>query len=185
MASKNRPENTVVDHNARMKKKVPAFGHSGFLMESPAALLTAGGRAPTVAAGLLWLAAGLSAGYWVLQVWGQSPVTPVSGVAPLQVSADAAAVARTLGALPDNTAPSAVAAAPPRYNLLGVVAVGALDGAALIAVDGQPPRPYRVGAPLDGGLVLQAVTRRTVRLGPSLGAPSTVELTLAEVAAPS
>lgn len=182
MTLKNRPKNTVVDHNARMKKKVPAFGHSGFLMESPAALLTAGGRAPTLAAGLLWLAAGLSAGYWVLLAWGQSPVTPVSGVAPVQVTADAAAVARTLGALPANTASNAAPAAPPRYNLLGVVAAGAQDGAALIAVDGQPPRPYRVGAPLDGGLVLQAVTRRTVRLGPALGAPTTVELTLPELA---
>lgn len=180
MALKNRPGNTVVDHNARMKKKVPVFGHSGFLTESPAALMTAGGRAPTVAAGLLWLAAGLSAGYWVLSVWGQSPVTPVSGT-PVQVTADSAAVARTLGALPTATVASAAPAAPPRYNLLGVVAVGSRDGAALIAVDGQPPRPYRVGAPLDGGLVLQAVTRRSVRLGSALDAPTTVELTLPEV----
>ncbi|MDO9438361.1 type II secretion system protein N [Hydrogenophaga sp.] len=168
-----------------MKKKVPAFGHSGFLMESPAALLTAGGRAPTVAAGVLWLAAGLSAGYWLLLVWGQSPVTAVSGVAPLQVTAEAAAVARTLGALPTTAVAATAPAAPPRYNLLGVVAVGALDGAALIAVDGQPAQPYRVGAPLNGGLVLQAVTRRTVRLGPSLGAPTTVELTLPEEGARS
>ncbi len=80
-----------------------------------------------------------------------------------------------------------VAAAPPRYNLLGVVAVGTQDGAALIAVDGQPPRPYRVGASLDGssGLVLQAVTRSAVRLGPSLGVPATVELTLPEASTPA
>ncbi|MGE0350688.1 type II secretion system protein N [Hydrogenophaga sp.] len=167
-------------------KKVPAFGHSGFLMESPAALQTAGRRGPTVAAGLLWLAAGLSAGYWVLLAWGRAPVTPVSALTTEQVSADTAAVARTLGALPAvATAAVAANAAPPRYNLLGVVAVGTRDGAALIGVDGQPPRPYRVGAALDGGLVLQAVTRSTVRLGPSLEAPATLELTLPEAAAPS
>jgi len=167
-------------------KKVPAFGHSGFLMESPAALQTAGRRGPTVAAGLLWLAAGLSAGDWVLLAWGRAPVTPVSVLATEQVSADTVAVARTLGALPAvATAAVAASAAPPRYNLLGVVAVGTRDGAALIAVDGQPPRPYRVGAPLDGGLVLQAVTRGTARLGPTLEAPATVELTLPEAAAPS
>jgi general secretion pathway protein C len=167
--------------------KVPAFGHSGFLMESPAALQTAGRRGPTIAAGLLWLAAGLSAGYWVLLAWGRSPVTPVSAVAPAQVAADSAAVARTLGAVPGAAPTGAVAsAAPPRYNLLGVVAVGNRDGAALIAVDGQPPRPYRVGAQLEGGgLVLQAVTRRVVRLGPSLEAPATIELTLPETTAPS
>lgn len=180
MACRNRPENTVVDHNARMKKKVPAFGHSGFLTEGPAALQTAGGRAPAVAAGLLWLAAGLTAGYWVLQVWGQSPVTPVAGMAPVQIAADSAAVARTLGALPQAAAPAAAPAAPPRYNLLGVVAVGGRGGAALIAVDGQPARPYRVGAELEGGLVLQAVTRRSVQLGTAPGAPSSVELTLPE-----
>jgi general secretion pathway protein C len=161
--------------------KAPAFGHSGFLMESPAALQTVGRRGPTIAAGLLWLAAGVSAGYWVLLAWGRSPVTPVAAMAPAQVVADTATVARTLGALPASVAPGAVAhAAPPRYTLQGVVAVGTRDGAALIAVDGQPPRPYRLGAPLDGGLVLQAVTRRAVRLGPSMDAPASVELTLPE-----
>ena len=59
-------------------------------------------------------------------------------------------------------------------------------GAALIAVNGQPPRPYRVGASLEGGLVLQAVSRRSARLGASMNGPATVELTLPESApAPS
>jgi len=165
--------------------KAPSFGHSGFLMESPAALQTAGRRGPAIAAGLLWLAAGLSAGYWVLLAWGRSPVVPVSAMAPAQVAADTAAVARSLGALPAAVPTGAVAsAAPPRYNLLGVVAVGTRDGAALIAVDGQPPRPYRLGASLEGGLVLQSVSRRAVHLGPSLEAPASVELTLPEAATP-
>ncbi|MBW0169075.1 MAG: type II secretion system protein N [Hydrogenophaga sp.] len=165
-------------------KQAPAFGHSGFLMESPAALQTAGRRGPTLAAAVLWLAAGLSAGYWVLMAWGRSPVTPVSAMAPAQPVADAGAVARTLGALPAAVAASNVTnAPPPRYILLGVVAVGAQDGAALIAVDGQPARPYRVGSPLDGGLVLQAVTRNAVKLGPAMDAPSTVQLSLPETAA--
>ena len=163
--------------------KAPAFGHSGFLMESPAALQTAGRRGPTIAAGLLWLVAGLSAGYWVLLAWGRSPVTPVSAMAPAQTAAETAAVARTLGALPASVPAGAVAsAAPPRYNLLGVVAVGTRDGAALIAVDGQPPRPYRIGAPLDGGLILQSVTRGGARLGPSLEAPTSMELAVPQVA---
>ena len=182
-------ETLAVDHNARMNK-APSFGHSGFLMESPAALQqSASRRAPALAAGLLWLAAGLSAGYWVLQFLGRSSVTPVVTVATAPAPADPMAVARTLGAVPV-AAPGAapVAAAPARYVLLGVVATGTdtEGGAALIAVDSQPPRPYRVGAALEGGLVLQAVTRRTVRLGPSLGAPSSMELSLPEKAtAPS
>jgi len=151
-------ETLAVDHNARMNK-APSFGHSGFLMESPAAL----------------------------QFMGRSAVTPVVAVATAPPAPDSMAVARTLGAVPV-AAPGAapVAAAPARYVLLGVVATGTDGGAALIAVDSQPPRPYRVGASLDGGLVLQAVTRRTVRLGPSLDAPSSMELSLPEKAvAPS
>jgi general secretion pathway protein C len=169
--------------------KAPTFGHSGFLMESPAVLQqSASRRAPALVAGLLWLAAGLSAGYWVLQFMGRSSVTPVVTVATAPPPADPMAVARTLGAVPVAAVGAApMPAAPARYVLLGVVAAAGTDGgAALIAVDSQPPRPYRVGAALDGGLVLQAVTRRTVRLGPSLDAPSSMELSVPErPAAPS
>ena len=143
---------------------------------------SAGRRAwPAVAAGVLWLAAGLSAGYWVLLAWGRTPLTPVS-VAPMGAPAvDAALVARALGVLPavvPTGAAQAPAAAPSRYALLGVVAVGSARGAALIGMDDQPPRPYRVGAVLDGGLVLQSVSRNRVRLGPAVQGPTTVELAL-------
>ena len=136
---------------------------------------------PTVAAGVLWLAAGLSAGYWVLLAWGRTPATPVAAAPMALPVADAALVARALGVLP-TVAPTDMAqapvAAPSRYVLLGVVAVGPAQGAALIGMDGQPPRPYRVGAVLDGGLVLQSVGRSSVRLGPALQGPATVELSL-------
>lgn len=130
-------------------------------------------------AGLLWLAAGLSAGYWVLQALGRSPVTPLTVAPPSAIQVDTVAVARVLGAQPQA---SATAAAPvstgTQYNLLGVVAASAAGGAALIAVNGQPPRPYRVGASLEGGLVLQSVSRRSARLGLSMAGPTTVELAL-------
>jgi general secretion pathway protein C len=169
-------------------KKAPAFGHSGFLMESPAALQNSSRRGPALVAGALWLAAGLSAGFWVLQALGRSPVTPLAVAAPSSIQVDSLAVARALGAQP---VAAAAPNAPPvatgtQYQLQGVVAASAAGGAALIAVNGQPPRPYRVGASLEGGLVLQAVSRRSARLGASMNGPSTVELTLPEsVAAPS
>ncbi|MDP2017739.1 type II secretion system protein N [Hydrogenophaga sp.] len=159
--------------------KHPTFGHSGFLMESPTALQGTGRRAPAWVAGLLWLAAGLSAGYWVLLAAGRSPVTPLSVAAPSTTQVDTAAVARVLGALPQAAqTPAVPVATGTQYSLLGVVAANAPDGAALIAVNGQPPRPYRVGASLEGGLVLQAVSRRGARLGASINGPATVELTL-------
>ncbi len=169
-------------------KKAPAFGHSGFLMESPAALQNSSRRGPALVAGALWLAAGLSAGFWVLQALGRSPVTPLAVAAPSSIQVDSLAVARALGAQP---VAAAAPNAPPvatgtQYQLQGVVAASAAGGAALIAVNGQPPRPYRVGASIEGGLVLQAVSRRSARLGASMNGPSTVELTLPEsVAAPS
>lgn len=138
--------------------------------------------APSLAAGLLWLGAGLGAGYWVLLAWGRTPVTPVAAAPMALPVVDTAAVARALGLLPlvvPDPTPAPVAVAS-RYALLGVVSTGARQGAALIALDGQPARPYRVGAMLDGGLVLQAVDRRGARLGPALQGPTTVELALPE-----
>ena len=138
------------------------------------------GLAPALAAGLLWLAAGLSAGYWALLAWGRGPVTPVPAASSPPVGSDADAVARALGAAPEGGAAQAPVAAAPssRYRLLGVVDQPGRAGAALIAVGDQPPRPYAVGAALDGGLVLQSVDRRGARLGPQVGGPATVALQL-------
>ncbi|WP_291064914.1 type II secretion system protein N [Hydrogenophaga sp.] len=145
------------------------------------------GWTPALAAALLWLGAGLSAGYWLLSIWGQPALTLQPAPAPAALSVDVAELARVLGvaATPAPATAGVLAqAVAARYVLFGVVASGGDRGAALIAVDAQPPRPYRVGAVLEGGLVLQAVQPRVVRLGPALNGPSTVELRLPELAAP-
>lgn len=135
-------------------------------------------RAPGVAAVLLWLAAGLCLGYWVLQALGRTPLTPVAAPAVAIPSPDAAALARVLGAAaPAAASPNAPAPLSSRFQLLGVVATGQSEGAALIAVDGGAPKPYRVGAELEGGVVLQSVQRRSVRLAPGAGGTG-FELTL-------
>jgi general secretion pathway protein C len=158
------------------------FGHSVFLGEG-AASGAAPRRAPAVLAVLLWLVAGLSMGYWLLQVLGRSPLTPVAASAQLAEAPDPAALARVLGAAPQAALEAAgPVVAPPlssRFQLLGVVADRADGGAALIAIDGQPPKPYRVGATLEGGVVLQAVQRRSVRLVPP-DAGQAFELSLPE-----
>lgn len=138
---------------------------------------------PAWMAGLLWLLVGLSAGYWVLLAWGRGPMVPVSASAASLPQTDVALVARALGSFPQ-VATETAAPAPPatRYRLVGVVSRRNQSGAALIAVNDQPPRPYTVGAVLEGELVLQSVERRVARLGPALNGPSTVELELAPVA---
>jgi len=163
--------------------KAASFSHTSYPGDGHASSSATRRPWPAVAAGVLWLAAGLSAGYWVLLALGRTPVTPVAATPMAVPVVEPAVVARALGMLPVAVAPDGApptVAAPNRYVLLGVVALGGDQGAALIGTDGQPPRPYRVGAVLDGGLVLQAVDRRTARLGPALQGPASMELSLPE-----
>jgi general secretion pathway protein C len=65
-----------------------------------------------------------------------------------------------------------------RFALVGVVAERSRRGAALIAVDGKPARPYRVGAAIDQGVLLQSVEGRRAVLSASVGGPALVTLEL-------
>jgi hypothetical protein len=88
-----------------------------------------------------------------------------------------AAVGRLLGQTA--AAPATTTAAPSlssRFNLIGVVAGRSQQGAALIAVDGRPAKPYRVGSAVDEGLVLQSVAPRRAVLAASAAGPAVVTL---------
>jgi general secretion pathway protein C len=117
---------------------------------------------------VIWLLAGGSLVYWGLK-FVRGPVAPAN--APLASSSNASfaanpqALALALGGgqQPVNTAvtpalPAGIQAT--RFVLSGVVLQqggGNRNSVALIAVDGKPPRPYRVGAPLTDGVVLHSV----------------------------
>jgi hypothetical protein len=58
--------------------KTSTFSHSVLQGDSRFVLTHDDRRWPVVAAGVLWLVAGLTAGYWVLQVLGRSDLQPVS-----------------------------------------------------------------------------------------------------------
>lgn len=139
----------------------------------------------TWAAVFLWLAAGLSAGYWLLQAGGQGPWSPVKGLAPSAPQADVASVGRALGALVAAASPEEAPAQPSRIRLLGLVAQGRYVGAALLAVDDQPPRPWLVGAEVTDGLVLQSVDKLGAKLGESRWGETTLELVMPEPTNPS
>lgn len=131
---------------------------------------------------LIWLLAAGSVAYWVLRLGGSSAGTGAAPVAGTTLSqADATAVARALGAV-TQTAAAPVAASPNRYVLTGVVADRRQGGAALIAIDGEAPRPFRVGAELEPGVVLASVGRRQAVLAPSPGAPPLATLELPALA---
>ncbi len=132
---------------------------------------------------LLWLLAAGSCVYWGLRLAARA--APAAVAAPLRqpFAADPAAVARLLGA---NPVVAAAAAQPTvslasRFSLQGVVAERSRRGAALIAVDGKPARPFRVGAAIDEGLVLQSVEGRRAVLAASAGGPPVLTLELPAV----
>lgn len=126
---------------------------------------------------MVWAAVAASGLFWALKLGARPQAAPaqtqLAGLeAPLRGD-----LTRLLGSDP---APVVAAAAPApaadaRFSLLGVVsprsgAGAAAGGVALIAVDGKPPRAYRVGAVVDGQHVLQAVSARGATLGPRGGA---------------
>jgi general secretion pathway protein C len=128
---------------------------------------------------VIWALVAGTAMFWLLRL-GASPLQ-----APPQTSSVATSVAargdlsRLLGAAPVAQAP--VQAAPDaagRFKLIGVMAPRSPQaaatpgqGVALIAVDGKPPRPFRVGAALaEGEFVLQSVAARSASIGTAANA---------------
>ena len=135
-------------------------------------------HAPLATTGLWALAAG-AAVFWALRL--ASPADAVAAAASMprpSVSADTDAVARLLGVLPaSNTAPVAPEAAS-RFALSGVVADPSKQGAALIAIDGKAPRPFRVGSRVGHNYVLQSVGLRSATLGAQADGPAAFTLQL-------
>ncbi len=130
--------------------------------------------------------------FWGLRLWVRAPAAPAYAVAVGDAAVVRGDLSRLLGAAPV----AAVAAvtspeAASRFRLLGIMAPKATAGAAaephgvaLIAVDGKMPKAYQVGARVDGDLVLQSVSLRTVSIGSGKGAQAiTLELPLLAAAA--
>lgn len=116
---------------------------------------------------LVWALAALSVAFWALRLLGPSgDAAPVPVARAALAQADATAVARLLGATTQVVAAPA-AATGGRYVLTGVVADRRQGGAALIAVAGQPPKPFRVGAEIEPGVLLTSVGARQAVLAPA------------------
>ncbi len=144
------------------------------------------------AAFILWAAVAACAAYWGLRVFVSprpvpSQAQPVSSAGALRGDAARlfASPIASAAAIGGPTEPALAS----RFKLVGVMAPKSSDrrdgqGIALIAVDGKPPRPYRVGARLDTALVLQSVASRSADIGPVQGAPA-VRLELPPPLAPT
>jgi general secretion pathway protein C len=132
---------------------------------------------------LLLLTALLSAGYWMRAGLSDGETRPVAA-APSSVpvvAGTAAELARVLGA----PRPALVGAAPgptERFRAIGVIASASGQGAALMSVDKQPARPFRVGSNIAPGFVLKAVTQREIKLADSVQGEVTATLPLPDPA---
>jgi len=129
---------------------------------------------------LLWALVAGSAVFWGLRMSARPGAAPAgAAVTRPPPPADPAAVARLLGAAPATAAAPAAPALASRLVLVGVVA-GATShqGVALIAVDGKPAKPFRVGAAIDEGVVLQSVQGRRAVLAQGANDPSALTLEL-------
>jgi len=136
----------------------------------PSLPLTRPSTAARWLAAALWLLAGLSASYWGLRWWGSPAPVSVPQLLSERARVEPESVARALGE--PSGAPVAATEAEgvaSRHQLLGVVRDAQGHGAALIASDGQPAKPYRIGVALPDGLVLRELGAREAVLASTAG----------------
>jgi len=132
---------------------------------------------PVFVTALLWFAVAAGMAYWVLHFPRETPaVLPaVSTQAPVQ-AADAGHMARALG---QTQTKASVTPEVSRFHLLGVISSTSGHGSALIAIDGQPPKAWRVGQAVQDGVYLQKLAPRQAWLGQTLSGPAQWELRMA------
>jgi general secretion pathway protein C len=156
-----------MNHNPLMLRYRPSFA-SAFSASSRAAL--------PAATMLVWGAVAFSAVTWGLR-WSATGAAPSNAtVAQALPEVDVSAAARSLGVAPVQATAAPTLAS--RFQLQGVMAGGPNAGAALIAVDGKPAKPFRVGAVVADGMVLQLAQGRRISLGASMDGPQTLVLEL-------
>lgn len=132
---------------------------------------------------LVWLALGFCLVAWAMQVRGiqiasskqAAPAAPAAN----RPQPDFGAMVRALnaGAAPAPTA--AAPAAPPassRFQVKGV-ALGGQQSAVLLSIDGQPAKPYLIGADVLDGWVVRSASRQQVLLSQGRDGPR-LELTV-------
>ena len=157
-----------MNHNPLMLRYRPSFA-TAFSASSRAAL-------PVVTL-LVWGAVAFSAVTWGLR-WSATGAAPSNATTAAQAlpEVDVSAAARSLGAAPVQAVAAPTLAS--RFQLQGVMAGGPDAGAALIAVDGKPAKPYRVGAVVADGMVLQSAQGRRISLGASMDGQQALVLEL-------
>jgi general secretion pathway protein C len=112
----------------------------------------------------IWAAVAACITYWVLQFPQQQAAHAAAVATENTTKPDLSAhAARALGQQAATASAETVQAAS-QFKLLGVIAKGSGGGSALIAVDGQAPKAYRVGQTVHEAWVLSSLSARQARL---------------------
>jgi general secretion pathway protein C len=133
----------------------------------------------------VWALVAACTAFWAMKIFAATRPVPPTAQAP-QVAAANGPMVRLFGAVV--VAPPTVNAPPPessRFQLVGVIAPPAgtaQGGYAVVSVDNQPARTWRVGAAIEGNTSLLSVSKRGAEFGPP-GGPASFSLQLPEPAA--
>ncbi len=127
---------------------------------------------------MIWLAVGLCAAYWVFKFVTTKPVEATAAVLAPAVVVDSKAVAKLLGATDNVAAKPASVVTSTKFVLFGLAGTARGQGVALIALDGKPAKPYRVGSLVADDLVLKSISKTGVILATSTSAADGVTLEL-------
>ena len=112
----------------------------------------------------VWMLAAAGIAYWALQWPKAEPTAAVQvSVATSPVTDLQGPVGKALGQS-SSTATSPALQTQSAYTLMGVIASPSGQGSALIAMDGQPPKAFRVGQTVQDGWTLVSLTARQARL---------------------
>jgi general secretion pathway protein C len=126
-----------------------------------------------VSAFVIWALVAGGVVFWALRLGVHGPTAPAYTVPVGDAAVAHGDLSRLFGSA---AAASSVAVAPEassRFHLVGVAAPLADapqgGGIALVSIDGKPARPFRVGARVEGDLLLRSVARRSATFGPASG----------------
>ena len=129
---------------------------------------------------LVWLLVGLCAAYWAFKFVTTKPVEATAALATPTVVVDSKAIAKLLGATDVAAKKPTTMAASTKFTLFGLAATAGGQGVALIALDGKPARPYRVGSLVADDLMLKSISKTGVLLAASLTSTDGMTLELPE-----
>ena len=127
----------------------------------------------------VWALVAACVAFWGLKIFAATHPVPAGALTPVPPVATAGPMVRLFGATaaPEEADDSSPAESD-RFQLVGVIAPRAgSQGIAIVAVDNQPPKAWRVGAALEGDTTLLGVAKRSAEFGPT-GGPAAFTLEL-------